>query len=185
MRLHVLSFEENCPRGSLIVATKPRSWSESLASGQKPNKVIGSRLLRLRICQPSEETQPGIIPFFRILLPKRPAAFQDLMPGLQQVSSDIAHDLLYAGGRRRDRQCRRDPGEPRAIVTDELRSCGVAQPQLRPDVEHRQSRYLDNRAGSSHRPTRRRARQMQRFKSSQHAQDFLSEVALAARTPIA
>ena len=51
-------------------------------------------------------------------------------------------------------------------MTDKLRSYGVAQRQLLPDVEHRQSRYLNNRAENSHRPTRRRERQMQRFKSS-------------------
>jgi putative transposase len=64
--------------------------------------------------------------------------------------------------------------EPRVIVTDKLRSYGVAQRQMLPGVEHRQSRYLNNRAENSHRPTRRRERQMQRFKSSRHAQDFLS-----------
>jgi putative transposase len=64
--------------------------------------------------------------------------------------------------------------EPRVIVTDKLRSYGVAQRQLLPGVEHRQSRYLNNRAENSHRPTRRRERQMQRFKSSRHAPDFLS-----------
>ncbi len=53
--------------------------------------------------------------------------------------------------------------EPRVIVTDKLRSYGVAQRQLLPGVEHRQSRYLNNRAENSHRPTRRRERQMQRF----------------------
>ena len=63
---------------------------------------------------------------------------------------------------------------PRVIVTDKLRSYGVAQRQLLPVVEHRQSRYLNNRAENSHRPTRRRERQMQRFKSSRQAQDFLS-----------
>lgn len=62
---------------------------------------------------------------------------------------------------------------PRVIVTDKLRSYGVAQRQLLPGVEHRQSRYLNNRAENSHRPTRRE-RQMQRFKSSRQAQDFLS-----------
>jgi transposase-like protein len=61
---------------------------------------------------------------------------------------------------------------PRVIVTDKLRSYGVAQRQLLPRVEHRQSRYLNNRAENSHRPTRRRERQMQRFKSSRQAQDF-------------
>jgi IS1 family transposase len=50
--------------------------------------------------------------------------------------------------------------EPRVIVTDKLRSYGVAQRQLLPGVEHRQSRYLNNRAENSHRPTRRRERQM-------------------------
>src|SRR5271166_5176505 len=60
---------------------------------------------------------------------------------------------------------------PRVIVTDKLR---VAQHQLLPGVEHRQSRYLNNRAENSHRPTRRRERQMQRFKSTEQAQDFLS-----------
>ena len=40
--------------------------------------------------------------------------------------------------------------------------------------EHRQSRYLNNRAENSHRPTRRRERQMQRFKSPGQANDFLS-----------
>ena len=63
---------------------------------------------------------------------------------------------------------------PRVIVTDKLRSYGVAQRHLLPGVEHRQSRFLNNRAEHSHRPTRRRERQMQRFKSSGQAQDFLS-----------
>jgi putative transposase len=63
---------------------------------------------------------------------------------------------------------------PRVIVTDKLRSYGVAQRQLLPNVEHRQSRYLNNRAKSSHRPARRRERQMQKLKSPEKAQDFLS-----------
>ena len=63
---------------------------------------------------------------------------------------------------------------PRVIVTDKLRSYGVAKRQLLPDTEHRQSRYLNNRAENSHRPTRRRERQMQRFKSPEQAQYFLS-----------
>jgi putative transposase len=63
---------------------------------------------------------------------------------------------------------------PRVIVTYKLRSYGVAKRHLLPAVEHRQSRYLNNRAENSHRPTRRRERQMQRFKSSEQAQDFLS-----------
>src|ERR1700722_5117338 len=64
--------------------------------------------------------------------------------------------------------------EPRVIVTDKLKSYGVAQREVLPKVEHRQSRYLNNRAENSHRPTRRRERQMQRFKSPKQAQHFLS-----------
>jgi putative transposase len=64
--------------------------------------------------------------------------------------------------------------EPRVIVTDKLKSYGVARRQILPRVEHRQSRYLNNRSENSHRPTRRQERQMQRFKSSRQAQDFLS-----------
>jgi putative transposase len=63
---------------------------------------------------------------------------------------------------------------PRVLVTDKLGSYGVAMRELLPDVEHRQSRYLNNRAENSHRPTRRRERQMQRFKSARQAQRFLS-----------
>jgi putative transposase len=63
---------------------------------------------------------------------------------------------------------------PRVIVTDKLRSYGAAKRKILPGVEHRQSRYLNNRAEVSHQPTRRRERQMQRFKSARHAQRFLS-----------
>jgi putative transposase len=60
------------------------------------------------------------------------------------------------------------------IVTDKLRSYSVARSQLLPGVEHPQGRYLNNRAEDSQRPTRRRERQVQRIKSSEHAQRFLS-----------
>jgi putative transposase len=63
---------------------------------------------------------------------------------------------------------------PRVIVTDKLRSYGAAKRQILPGVEHRQGRYLNNRAEVSHQPSRRRERQMQRFKSARHAQRFLS-----------
>ncbi len=63
---------------------------------------------------------------------------------------------------------------PRVIVTDKLRSYAAAKREILPGVEHRQSHYLNNRAEVSHQPTRRRERQMQRFKSARHAQRFLS-----------
>jgi putative transposase len=63
---------------------------------------------------------------------------------------------------------------PRVIVTDQLRSYGAAMSEILPSVEHRQHRYLNNRAENSHQPTRQRERRMQRFKSPAHTQRFLS-----------
>jgi putative transposase len=63
---------------------------------------------------------------------------------------------------------------PRVIVTDKLKSYGAAKREILPGVEHRQHRYLNNRAENSHQPTRQRERRMHRFKSPGHAQRFLS-----------
>ena len=54
------------------------------------------------------------------------------------------------------KQCR----VPRVLVTDKLRSYQVAHRAVMPSVEHRQSRYLNNRAENSHQPTRQRERAM-------------------------
>jgi putative transposase len=69
---------------------------------------------------------------------------------------------------------------PRVIITDKLKSYGAATREILPGVEHRQHRYLNNRAENSHQPTRQREQRMQRFKSPGHAQRFL-----AAYGPIA
>jgi putative transposase len=63
---------------------------------------------------------------------------------------------------------------PRVMITDQLKSYGAAKREILPGVEHRQSRYLNNRCENSHRPTRPRERRMQGFKSPGHAQRFLS-----------
>jgi putative transposase len=63
---------------------------------------------------------------------------------------------------------------PRVIITDKLRSYGAAKQEILPSIEHRQHRYLNNRAENSHQPTRQRERCMQGFKSPGHAQRFLS-----------
>ena len=68
------------------------------------------------------------------------------------------------------RQCR----APRVMVTDKLASYGAAKKELMPGVEHRRHKGLNNRAENSHWPTRRRERQMKRFKSPRQAQRFLS-----------
>ena len=64
--------------------------------------------------------------------------------------------------------------EPRTIVTDELRSYGIAHRELIPDTIHDTSQYANNRAELSHQPTRVRERVMRRFKSIQQAQRFLT-----------
>jgi putative transposase len=64
--------------------------------------------------------------------------------------------------------------EPRRIVTDKLRSYGVAHRELIPDTVHDTSQYANNRAELSHQPTRVRERGMRRFKSTSQAQRFLS-----------
>jgi hypothetical protein len=61
---------------------------------------------------------------------------------------------------------------PRVIVTDQLKSYGAAKREILPSVEHRQHRYLNNRAENSHQPTRQREKRMQGFKSPGHAQGF-------------
>jgi putative transposase len=59
-------------------------------------------------------------------------------------------------------------------ITDKLKGYGAAKREFLPGVEHRQSRYLNNRCENSHRPTRQREYRMQGFKSAGHAQHFLS-----------
>jgi putative transposase len=70
---------------------------------------------------------------------------------------------------------------PRVIITDKLRSYGAAQREMLPGVEHRQHRYLNNRAENSHQPTRQRERRLQGFKSPGHARRFLAAYGLIAQ----
>ena len=71
-------------------------------------------------------------------------------------------------------------GEPRKIVTDKLRSYGVAHRELIPDVIHSTQQYENNRAEQSHEATRVRERVMRRFKSLGQAQRFLGTHAAVA-----
>ena len=59
-------------------------------------------------------------------------------------------------------------------ILDKLASYPAAKKELMPGVEHRRHKGLNNRAENSHQPTRRRERQMKRFKSPRQAQRFLS-----------
>src|SRR6478752_4566799 len=85
--------------------------------------------------------------------------------------------------RRRDKQAakrllrkllKKQMRPPRVMITDKLASYGAAKREVMPGVEHRQHKGLNNRAENSHQPTRRRERQMKRFKSAGQAQRFLS-----------
>ncbi len=60
------------------------------------------------------------------------------------------------------------------MITDKLASYGAARRVVMPSVEHRKHKGLNNTAENSHQPTRRRERQMKRFKSADQAQRFLS-----------
>jgi putative transposase len=72
------------------------------------------------------------------------------------------------------RLLRKHKGEPRKIVTDMLRSYGVAHRELIPGTIHDTSQYANNRAELSHEPTRVRERGMRKFKSMEQAQQFLN-----------
>src|SRR5918997_1020273 len=53
---------------------------------------------------------------------------------------------------------------PRVMITDKLASYPAAKGEVMPSFEHRKHKGLNNRAENSHQPTRRRERQMKRFK---------------------
>ena len=72
------------------------------------------------------------------------------------------------------RLLRNHGSEPRKIVTDKLRSYGVAHRELMPEVIHSTQQYENNRAEQSHEATRVRERGMRRFKSVKQAQRFVT-----------
>lgn len=79
-----------------------------------------------------------------------------------------------AAGRFLRRLMKKTRTVPRVIVTDKFRSHGAARREVMPSVEHRQSKYLNNRAEDSRQPTRQRERAMTGFRSVGGAQRFLS-----------
>jgi len=72
------------------------------------------------------------------------------------------------------RLIRSNGGEPRKIVTDKLRSYGVARRAVIPEAIHDTSQYANNRVEQSHECTRVRERGMRRFKSIHQAQTFVT-----------
>ena len=93
----------------------------------------------------------------------------EVMDVFLQASRDGAAAMRFF-----KRLIRNHGNEPRKIVTDKLRSYGVAHRELIPESIHDTSQYANNRAELSHQPTRVRERGMRRFKSIQQAQRFLS-----------
>ena len=71
------------------------------------------------------------------------------------------------------RLLRNHGGDPRKIVTDKLRSYGLAHRELIPETIHTTQQYENNRAEQSHEATRVRERGMRRFKTVRQAQRFL------------
>ncbi len=72
------------------------------------------------------------------------------------------------------RLLRNHVGEPRKIVTDQLRSYPLAHRETIPEAIHVTDRYANNRAEQSHEATRVRERGMRKFKSIRQAQRFVS-----------
>jgi putative transposase len=72
------------------------------------------------------------------------------------------------------RLLRNHGGEPRKIVTDKLRSYGVAHRELIPETIHSTKQYENNRVEQSHESTRVRERGVRRFKSVGQAQRFVT-----------
>ena len=70
--------------------------------------------------------------------------------------------------------------DPRKIVTDKLRSYGVAHRELIPETVHSPQQYENNRAEQSHEATRVRERGMRRFKSMKQAQRFVTTHAVVS-----
>ena len=60
----------------------------------------------------------------------------------------------------------------RRLITDKLRSYPAAYRTVMPSVVHCTDQYANNRAEVSHQATRQRERQMRRFKSAAHLQQF-------------
>ncbi|WP_349307252.1 DDE-type integrase/transposase/recombinase [Rhodococcus sp. IEGM 1379] len=63
---------------------------------------------------------------------------------------------------------------PRVLITDKLPSYRVAHRKPMSTTEHRQNKYVNNRAENSHQPTRQRERAMKGFRTGGSTQRFLA-----------
>jgi putative transposase len=65
-------------------------------------------------------------------------------------------------------------GAPRVLITDKLKSCAAVNRDLGPNMEHQQQKGVNNRAYSSHQPTRVSVKVMRRFTSARQLRRFTS-----------
>lgn len=73
-------------------------------------------------------------------------------------------------------------GKPEMVVTDGLRSYGVAMTHIGNAKRREVGRWLNNRVENSHLPFRRRERAMQRFRQMKTLQQFIS--GMLRRSPV-
>ena len=71
-------------------------------------------------------------------------------------------------------------GDPKSIVRERLRPYGAARRELGLDGRKEAGRWLNDRAGNSHLPLRRRERAMQRFRLISRRSAFKDHRAAAA-----
>ena len=117
-------------------------------------------------------TRADLLDHWTVLKTDRLASFalkrrRDRHPPPAQARSAGGRTLLPEALERQGRA-------PRRLVTDKLRSYSAAHGIVMPCVVHSTQQYENNRAEVSRQPTRQRERQMRRFKSTAHAQRFLS-----------
>ena len=108
-------------------------------------------------------------PWIRRACPAKRFGYGEVVDVFLQAKRDGA-----AAKRFFKRLLRSHGSEPRKIVTDKLRSYGVAHRELMPDVIHSTKQYENNRAEQSHEATRVRERGMRKFKSVGQAQRFVT-----------
>ncbi len=87
---------------------------------------------------------------------------------------DVSYEMNRQWGLGRDIANSLGRRAPQVMVTDKLKSYAAAKRDIMPGVEYRQHKGINNRAENFHQPTRRRERQMKRFKSARRVQRFLS-----------
>jgi putative transposase len=122
---------------------------------------------------PSEIIQYAVWLYYRFNLSHRD--IEDLLAERRiNVSYEAIRLWCIRFGPKYAARLKKHHDEPRKIVTDKLRSYGVAHRELIPDTIHDTSQYANNRAELSHQPTRVRERGMRRFKSVAQAQRFLA-----------